>query len=156
MSVELKEIWRQLRSLIIPRKKDSMSANSQAKLLDEAQAAEFLQPFLLHKNSAQWLASDRQQNPVISFILIAGKPYYAQDDLLEFIDRLIKPAKMYFINGVPAGIDRRAGDERRSQNDRREHAEIQLQSNVERRRYERPDRRLRGEMDRRSDKSAAA
>lgn len=156
MSVELKEIWRQLRSLIIPRKKDSMSANSQAKLLDEAQAAEFLQPFLLHKNSAQWLASDRQQNPVISFILIAGKPYYAQDDLLEFIDRLIKPAKMYFINGVPAGIDRRAGDERRNQNDRRAHAEIQLQSNVERRRYERPDRRLRGEMDRRSDKSAAA
>lgn len=156
MSVELKEIWRQLRSLIIPRKKDSMSANSQAKLLDEAQAAEFLQPFLLHKNSAQWLASDRQQNPVISFILIAGKPYYAQDDLLEFIDRLIKPAKMYFINGVPAGIDRRAGDERRSQSDRRAHAEIQLQSNVERRRYERPDRRLRGEMDRRSDKSAAA
>lgn len=156
MSVELKEIWRQLRSLIIPRKKDSMSANSQAKLLDEAQAAEFLQPFLLHKNSAQWLASDRQQNPVISFILIAGKPYYAQDDLLEFIDRLIKPAKMYFINGVPAGIDRRAGDERRSHSDRREHAEIQLQSNVERRRYERPDRRLRGEMDRRSDKSAAA
>ena len=156
MSVELKEIWRQLRSLIIPRKKDSMSANSQAKLLDEAQAAEFLQPFLLHKNSAQWLASDRQQNPVISFILIAGKPYYAQDDLLEFIDRLIKPAKMYFINGVPAGIDRRAGDERRSPSDRREHAEIQLQSNVERRRYERPDRRLRGEMDRRSDKSAAA
>lgn len=156
MSVELKEIWRQLRSLIIPRKKDSMSANSQAKLLDEAQAAEFLQPFLLHKNSAQWLASDRQQNPVISFILIAGKPYYAQDDLLEFIDRLIKPAKMYFINGVPAGIDRRAGDERRSQSDRRAHAEIQLQSNVERRRYERPDRRLRGEMDRRSDKSAVA
>lgn len=156
MSVELKKIWRQLRSLIIPRKKDSMTANSQAKLLDEAQAAEFLQPFLLHKNSAQWLASDRQQNPVISFILIAGKPYYAQDDLLEFIDRLIKPAKMYFINGVPAGIDRRAGDERRSHSDRREHAEIQLQSNVERRRYERPDRRLRGEMDRRSDKSAAA
>lgn len=156
MSVELKTIWRQLRSLITPRKKDSMTQSQQAKLLDEAQAAEFLQPFLLHKNSAQWLASDRQQNPVISFILIAGKPYYSQDDLLEFIDRLIKPAKMYFINGVPAGIDRRAGDDRRNGVDRRAHAEIHLQSNVERRHYERPDRRLRGEMDRRSNTSAAA
>ncbi len=118
-------------------------------LLSEQEAAEFLQPFLLHKNAAEWLRSDRNSDPVISFMLIEGKAHYAQNDLLEFIEQLIQPAQMYFVNGVPAGIERREGKERRASLDRRFHAEIQLQPGVERRSYTKPDRRLRGPLDRR-------
>jgi len=149
MPLNLKGIWDKVRSVATTELGIPQTAPQNGKLLTESQAAEFLQPFLLHKNAAQWLASDRQQNPVISFLLINGQPHYAQDDLLEFIDRLIKPAKMYFVNGVPAGIDRRSGQDRRDGTDRRANSERQLQANVERRRFERPDRRLRGDLDRR-------
>lgn len=156
MGLDIKGIWHKVRSIATTELGGMPSPTSNGKLLNETDAAEFLQPFLLHKNAGQWLASDRQQNPVISFLLINGQPYYAQDDLLEFIDRLIKPARMYFINGVPAGIDRRSTEDRRSGIDRRATAEIQLQSNIERRHHVRPDRRLRGDLDRRSSGKAAA
>lgn len=155
MGLDIKGIWHRMRALANGEIGSPPPMDSNGKLLGEQQAAEFLQPFLLHKNAAQWLASDRQQNPVISFLLINGQPFYAQDDLLEFIDRLVKPAKVYFINGVPAGIDRRVGVERRSGSDRRANAEIRLQEVVERRTDIRPDRRLRGDLDRRSQSAVA-
>ncbi|MBB5018707.1 hypothetical protein HNQ59_001998 [Chitinivorax tropicus] len=140
-------VWRWL-DYFKPGEK-GMGQQPRAQLLTEQQAADFLQPFLLHKNAAEWLQSDRRSDPVISFLLIDGKPHYLQDDLLEFINQLVQPAQMYFIEGVPAGIDRRTGNERRAGNDRRFHAEIQLQPTVERRIYVKPDRRLRGPLDRR-------
>lgn len=155
MPLNLKGIWDKVRSVATTESAPSKTPPRHGKLLTESEAAEFLQPFLLHKNAVQWLASDRQQNPVISFLLINGQPHYVQDDLLEFIDRLIKPAKMYFVDGVPAGIDRRNGQDRRNGTDRRASAERQLQANIERRSFERPDRRLRGGLDRRGTAHAA-
>ncbi|MFO1380300.1 MAG: hypothetical protein U1F63_08035 [Chitinivorax sp.] len=155
MGLDIKGLWHKVRALASSEIGAAAPMDSNGKLLSDLQAAEFLQPFLLHKNAAQWLASDRQQNPVISFLLINGQPFYAQDDLLEFIDRLVKPAKVYFINGVPAGIDRRTGMERRSGSDRRASAEIRLQEAMERRADVKPDRRLRGELDRRGKLTAA-
>ncbi|WP_137940407.1 hypothetical protein [Chitinivorax sp. B] len=140
-------VWRWL-DYFKPGEK-GMGNHPGAQLLTEQQAADFLQPFLLHKNAAEWLQSDRKSDPVISFLLIDGKAHYSQDDLLEFIDQLIQPAKMYFVEGVPAGVDRRSSTDRRSSNDRRFHAEIQLQPSVERRTFIKPDRRLRGTLDRR-------
>ena len=76
MGLDIKGLWHKVRALASSNRR-SRPMDSNGKLLSDLQAAEFLQPFLLHKNAAQWLASDRQQNPVISFLLINGQPFYA-------------------------------------------------------------------------------
>lgn len=156
MPFDLKEIWKKMRSAKTAYGPALAPGKRPEKLLTEQQAADFLQPFMMQKDALAWLSNDRKANPVISFLLINGKAHYLQDDLLDFIDRLIKPARMHFINGMPAGIERRAGEDRRSGEDRRGDREIQLGSQAERRRMERPDRRLRGELDRRSAARSAA
>lgn len=120
-----------------------MGDTSDHTLLTEQEAAALLQPFVHNKSAMDWLAHDRQHDPVIPFILLQGDPYYREGDLIFFITRMLD-SKARFVR-----VDNQLRAERRNLSDRRRrerrrHAATYLQQGIERRRRADPDRRLSG------------
>lgn len=119
-------------------------------LLSEEEAVALLQPHLHNQSLASWLARDRQRDPVIHFVLIEGQPFYQEEDVVNFIKRLLAPSASFVHVHDHLINERRSKTDRRRQVDRR-HAEwIRLQPGIERRHWGELDRRLRGELHRRS------
>jgi diguanylate cyclase (GGDEF)-like protein/PAS domain S-box-containing protein len=84
-------------------------------LLSEQEAAAFLQPHMPSKSVKNWLAYDRQSDPIIPFFLIHGQPCYLESDLENFVTHTLK-ASARFIR-----LNNRLHPERRNLQDRRRH-----------------------------------
>ena len=119
-------------------------------LLTEQEAAALLQPYMHNKSAMDWLAHDRQRDPVIPFFLLGKSPYYRERDLTLFITRMLdSKARFVRINHL-LYLDHRNVSERRGNGERRRREAIHLRQGIERRRWTDLDRRLGGGMKRRS------
>lgn len=129
-----------------------MGDASDHSILTELEAATLLQPYMPNNKSAMdWLAHDRQSDPVIPFILLLEDPYYREGDLTLFITRMLdSKARFVRINHL-LYPDHRKLSERRGTGERRKREAIQLRQGIERRRHWTDlDRRLSGDINRRS------
>ena len=126
-----------------------MGDTSDHSLLTAQEAAALLQPYM-HKPAIDWLENDRKLAPVISFMMLQGEPYYREGDLIFFITHTLDP-KAYFVR-----VNNRLYADHRSLSDRRRHGErrkreaIHLQQGIERRQWNGQDRRLSGNLGRRT------
>ena len=119
-------------------------------ILTEQEAADLLQPYMPNKSAMDWLMHDRQNDPVIPFILLGKSPYYRESDLIMFITRMLdSKARFVRINHL-LYLDHRNVSERRGTSERRKREAILLRQGIERRRWTDLDRRLRGGVNRRS------
>lgn len=119
-------------------------------LLTEQEAAALLQPYVHNKSAMDWLANDRQRDPVIPFILLQGEPCYREGDLTFFIAHTLD-AKVHFVRvNNQLHADHRSLSDRRRNGERRKSEAIHLRQGIERRRWGNLDRRLSGDSDRRA------
>lgn len=122
-----------------------MSSNSGEKLMNAAQAATLLQPYMPTKNAIAWLENDRAHEPVIAFRRMAsGEIVYREADLLAFIGHFMEHSPIHRNQERRKLHDRRAGIERRIA------LEPHLAPGVERRSHSVLDRRSSGGIDRRA------
>jgi hypothetical protein len=119
-------------------------------LLTEEETAALLQPHAHNKSIRAWLAKDRQQDPVIPFVLLQGEPYYRESDVVDFIIHALDPSARFVRVHNHLATEHRESSHRRRHADRRRGEAIQLQPGIERRRRDAMDRRLRGDVNRRS------
>lgn len=111
-------------------------------LLTEQEAAALLQPYVHNRSALDWLAHDRQRDPVIPFILLQGDPYYRAGDLIFFITRMLDSKARFVRIDNQLHAERRNLSERRRNGERRKCEVIYLRQGIERRRRAEPDRRL--------------
>ncbi|WP_124706293.1 hypothetical protein [Sulfuriferula multivorans] len=119
-------------------------------ILTEQEAAALLQPYTPNKSAVDWLAHDRQRDPVIPFILLGKTPYYRERDLIFFITRMLDSKVRFVRINHLLYLDHRNVSERRRTSERRKREAIHLRQGIERRRWTDLDRRLGGGMNRRS------
>jgi diguanylate cyclase (GGDEF)-like protein/PAS domain S-box-containing protein len=95
----------------------TMSKESVLSLLNEQEAAAFLQPHMPSKSVKAWLAHDRQHDPIIPFFLVEGQPYFLESDLQNFVTRTLNTSARF------VRINNRLYPERRNSLDRRRHVD---------------------------------
>lgn len=127
-----------------------MGDTSGHSLLTEQEAAALLHTYLHNKSAMDWLANDRQRDPVIPFILLQGVPCYREGDLIFFITHTLDPNARFVRVNNRLYADHRNLSERRRGVERRRREAIHLQQGIERRRWGDLDRRLSGEFNRRA------
>lgn len=119
-------------------------------LLTEQEAAALLQSYMHHKSAMDWLAHDRQRDPVLPFIVLRESHYYREGDLTSFITRMLdSKARFVRIKDRLYG-DPRNMSERRETGERRKRQAIHLRQGIERRRWTALDRRQSTGINRRS------
>lgn len=119
-------------------------------LLTEQQAAALLQPYLHDKSAMDWLANDRQLDPVIPFMQLQGEPCYREGDLIFFITHMLDPKARFVRVNNWLYTDHRNLSERRRNGERRKSKAIHLQQGIERRHWGDLERRLSVGFDRRA------
>ena len=127
-----------------------MGDTSDHTLLTEQEAAALLHPYLHNKSAMDWLANDRQLDPVIPFMLLQGEPYYREGDLIFFITHMLDSKARFVRVNNRLYADHRNLSERRRSVERRKHKAIHLRQGIERRRWGGLDRRLVGVFNRRT------
>lgn len=127
-----------------------MGDTSDHTLLTEQEAASLLHPYLHNKSAMDWLANDRQRDPVIPFLSLQGEPYYREGDLIFFITHMLDPKARFVRVNNRLYADHRNLSERRRNAERRQPEAIHLQQGIERRRWRKQDRRLSGGFNRRT------
>ncbi len=119
-----------------------MDDTSDHTLLTEQEAAALLQPYMHNKSAMDWLAHDRQRDPVIPFILLQEDSYYREGDLAFFITRMLDSKARFVRIHHHFCADHRNLSERRGKGERRKREAIYLRQGIERRRWTDLDRRL--------------
>ncbi len=66
-----------------------------------------------NKSVKAWLAHDRQRDPIISFFIVQGHPYYLESDLEKFVTRTLNTSARF------VRLNNRLSPERRNSQDRR-------------------------------------
>lgn len=127
-----------------------MGDTSDHTLLTEQEAAALLHHYLRNKSALDWLANDRQRDPVVPFMLLQGEPYYREGDLIFFITHMLDPKARFVRVNNRLYADHRNLSERRRHAERRKPEAIHLQQGIERRRWRTQDRRLSGGLNRRT------
>jgi hypothetical protein len=104
-------------------------------LFDRFEAGRVLQRYMPAKDALQWLEKDRERDPLLQYEVLNGQAFYRPTDLQHFVVQHIYPHAQ-----IDFGL-RRAGEDRRVHVDRRRNPLRVLGPLVERRHYDRPDRR---------------
>ncbi len=110
-------------------------------LLSEQEAAAFLQPYMPGKSVAAWLVHDRQRDPIVSFYMVQGRPYYRESDLQNFVTRTLNTSARFVRLNNRLVKERRNRVERRRPGDAGLNAGGALKHGIKRRR--RDDLKLR-------------
>jgi len=115
-----------------------MADSNPQKLLTHMEAAALLQRHMPTKSALAWLKNDRDHEPAIPFINVAGDVFYQETDLLQFIEQFMKPVPLHTPSDPRSGLDRRNSQERRIR------LNVHLRPGIERRGSGSFDRRVRG------------
>ncbi|MGA8862414.1 MAG: EAL domain-containing protein [Gallionella sp.] len=99
-----------------------MSETSVHPLLSEQEAAAFLQPYMPGKSAAAWLAHDRQRDPIVSYYMVQGRPYYRESDLQNFVTRTLNTSARF------VRLNNRLVKERRNRVERRRVGDLGLKA----------------------------
>jgi hypothetical protein len=118
--------------------------------LTMGEAAALLQPHIHSKFARDWLAYDRLKDPVLPFVIFHGEPYYRKLDVANFVVHVLNPSARFVRIHNHLVTESRKSSDRRRLDDRRRKEAIQLQPGIERRQRDQPDRRLRGDSNRRT------
>jgi len=125
-----------------------MERNRLKKMLSLPQTIGFLQRFMIQRNAAEWLESDRRYSPLLSFRHIGDTILYDEDEVARFVKKLNGQAH---IRGEASRrlqhSRRRIPVDRRHFSDRRYLRRQAAINNLDRRFAMRQDRR--GDLDRR-------
>lgn len=111
-------------------------------LLSEEEAADFLQPHMPNKSVKAWLAHDRQRDPIISFFMVQGHPYYLESDLEKFVIRTLNTSARFVRLNNRLCPERRNSQERRRSGNHGQMAGRALKPGIKRRRRDDADPRL--------------
>ena len=90
-----------------------MTETSDQPLLSEQEAAAFLQPYMPGKSVSAWLVHDRQRDPIVSYYMVQGRPYYRESDLQKFVTRTLNTSARF------VRLNNRLTKERRNRVERR-------------------------------------
>jgi hypothetical protein len=124
--------------------------------LSQAEVAALLQTHMPNKNAASWLASDRQNDPLLPYTVVGDEIQYCWSDLTTFIIKHLDPAATFDDPQFHPALQRRGEIEQRYEGERR--ICVEQRQRLDRRqpaiagRRQRIDldRRLRGGIDRRA------